>query len=75
MSLADVRSELKSCWWRLSLDGGQVVGYVKGDSLPDMLAHAARVVKLRHRSASLLRCQRLSVGEVLRMRVNGQALQ
>lgn len=75
MSMTQLRGELPSCVWRCSTGTGEVVGYVTGDDVLDMLRRAARIKKLRHRSLVTLRFQRLTVREVVRMRVNGQTFQ
>jgi hypothetical protein len=74
-TMTQLRGELPSCVWRLTLDTGETVAYVTGDSPMDVLSHAAHVKKLRHRDTNLLRFQRLNVREVIRLRNRGVAFQ
>jgi hypothetical protein len=74
-TMDQLRGELPSHVWRVTLDTGEVAGYVTGDDVTDMLIHAARIKKLRHRSANLLRFQRLTIREFVRLRNAGLSVQ
>ena len=71
MTMQQLRSELPSKVWRLTLDTGEVVAYVNGDNLPVLLLRASKVRKLQGRQARVLRFQRLTLGEVGNLRDNG----
>lgn len=73
MTMTELRKEMPSSVWRLTLDTGEVVAYINGESLPEMLIRAARVKKLqnRQRLTRILRFQRLTLGEVGNLRDNG----
>ena len=71
MTLSQLRGELPSCVWRVSIDTGEVLAYVTGDNPADMLTRAARIKKLRHQSPGEMKFRRLTVRDVIRLRGRG----
>jgi hypothetical protein len=71
MTMDQLRGELPSNVYRLTLNSGEVAGYVNGQSLPELLVRAATLKKIRNRNVSLLRFKRLTLAEVGNLRDNG----
>lgn len=71
MTLAQLRNEIPSSVFRLSVDS-QVIGYIAADDMADALIKGARMGGLRRRPANELKLHRLTVGEAMKLKNNGQ---